>query len=88
MSRKQLRSFIGMIKYCRKMWQGCSEVLVPLAALVSKATPWKLMLVEQKAFDQAKKTVSQEMLLVYPDFNLLFEIYMDVSDTPLGSVIS
>eukprot|EP00957_Ditylum_brightwellii_P042726 3235388-Ditylum_brightwellii.AAC.1 len=73
MTRKQLHSFIGMINYYHNMWQCCSKVLAPLAALTSKTTPWKWMPVEQKAYRQAKKIVIQEMLLVYLDFNIPFK---------------
>eukprot|EP00957_Ditylum_brightwellii_P099325 7565748-Ditylum_brightwellii.AAC.1 len=44
--------------------------------------------VEQKAFDWTKKVVSQEMLLVYPDFNQPFEMHTDATDTQLEMVIS
>eukprot|EP00957_Ditylum_brightwellii_P154340 11745048-Ditylum_brightwellii.AAC.1 len=52
-TRKQLCSFIGMINYYCNMGQGCSKVIVPLAALISNATPWKWTSVEQKGFKQA-----------------------------------
>eukprot|EP00957_Ditylum_brightwellii_P081596 6207424-Ditylum_brightwellii.AAC.1 len=55
---------------------------------MSKATPWKWTSIEQKASNWAKKIVSQEMLLAYPDSNLLFEIHMDTSDNQLRVVIS
>eukprot|EP00957_Ditylum_brightwellii_P167812 12774302-Ditylum_brightwellii.AAC.1 len=87
-TKKQLHSFIGMINYYCKMWQDDSEVLVPLAVLISKATPWKWTPVEQKAFEWAKKIFIHEMLLAYPDFNIPFEVHMDTSDTQLGAVIS
>eukprot|EP00957_Ditylum_brightwellii_P204767 15340756-Ditylum_brightwellii.AAC.1 len=66
----------------------CSEVLAPLALLISKATPWKWMHVKQTAFKKADKIISQEALLAYLDFNVLFEIHTDASDTQLGAVIS
>eukprot|EP00957_Ditylum_brightwellii_P128748 9821513-Ditylum_brightwellii.AAC.1 len=40
-TRKQLCSFKGMINYYCDMWQGHSEALAPLLALMSKSTPWK-----------------------------------------------
>eukprot|EP00957_Ditylum_brightwellii_P002945 224965-Ditylum_brightwellii.AAC.1 len=70
------------------MSQGHSKVLPLPAMLASKATPWKWMSFEQKAFDQAKKIVSQETLLAYPYFNIPFEIHTDASDTQLRAVIS
>eukprot|EP00957_Ditylum_brightwellii_P011470 866848-Ditylum_brightwellii.AAC.1 len=72
-----------MINYYCNMWQGGSKVLVLFAALASKTTPWKWMSVEQKAFDQAKKIVSQEMLLAYLDFHILFKGHTDASDTQI-----
>eukprot|EP00957_Ditylum_brightwellii_P185068 14093586-Ditylum_brightwellii.AAC.1 len=63
------------------MWQGCSHALVLLKLLRSKKTPWKWTSTEQEAFDQAKKMVSQETWLVYPYFNILFNIHMDTSNT-------
>eukprot|EP00957_Ditylum_brightwellii_P137645 10492938-Ditylum_brightwellii.AAC.1 len=59
----------------------CSKLLAPLAMLTSKATQWKWMSVKQKAFEWAKKIVSQEVLLAHPDFNILFEVHTDASDT-------
>eukprot|EP00957_Ditylum_brightwellii_P154329 11744487-Ditylum_brightwellii.AAC.2 len=56
--------------------------------LTSKATPWKWKSVEQKAFKWAKKIVSQEILLAYPNFNILFKAHTDTSDTHFGVVIS
>eukprot|EP00957_Ditylum_brightwellii_P095543 7277349-Ditylum_brightwellii.AAC.1 len=35
-----------------------------------------------------KNIISQEVLLAYPDFNILFEIHADASGTRLGVVIS
>eukprot|EP00957_Ditylum_brightwellii_P143017 10897260-Ditylum_brightwellii.AAC.1 len=87
-TRKQLRSFIGMISYYHNMWHDRGKVLAPLATLMPKATPWIWTSVKQKAFKQAKKIVCQEMLLEYPDFSIPFEVHQDASDTQLGAVIS
>eukprot|EP00957_Ditylum_brightwellii_P078867 5997087-Ditylum_brightwellii.AAC.2 len=53
-TKKQLHSFIEMINYYWDIWHGPSKVLAPLALLMSKATPWKWMHVEQTAFNKAK----------------------------------
>ena len=31
-TKKQLRTFIGLISYCRDIWQHRSEILTPLSA--------------------------------------------------------
>eukprot|EP00957_Ditylum_brightwellii_P123939 9447660-Ditylum_brightwellii.AAC.1 len=77
-----------MINYYCDMWQGCSKVLVVLTALTSKTTLWKWTSTKQEAFEWVEKIVSQETLLVYPDFNILFGMHMDASDTLLGIAIS
>ena len=35
-TKKQLRSFIGLIKYFRDMWQHRSKILTPLTSMTSK----------------------------------------------------
>ena len=42
---------------------------------------------EQKAFEEAKRMVSREAILTYPDFTNPFHIYTDASDYQLGAVI-
>ena len=87
-TRKQLRSFIGMVNYYRDMWIRRSDVLAPLAALTSKTTKWNWTEEHQKAFDTMKKIIAKEVLLAYPDFNDEFVIHTDASHTQLGAVIS
>ena len=86
--RKELRKFIGMINYYRDMWTKRSETLAPLTRLCSKKNKWQWTEVEQKAFDTIKKTVSKEVLLSYPNFNLPFDIHTYASKYQLGAVIS
>jgi len=49
-TRKELRSFVGVVNCCRDMWVRRSHVLAPLAALTSKTTKWKWEPQHQKAF--------------------------------------
>eukprot|EP00957_Ditylum_brightwellii_P200233 15264367-Ditylum_brightwellii.AAC.1 len=46
------------------------------------------MHVEQTAFEKAKKIISQETPLAYPDFNVPFEIHTEASGTQLEVVTS
>ena len=43
--------------------------------------------VEQKAFDDIKRTVTHDTLLEYPDLNKRFDIHTDSRDNQLVSVI-
>lgn len=87
-TRKQLRSFIGLINYYRDMWSKRSELLAPLSTLTSDKNKWKLTSVEQEAFDKIKQVLSRENLLAFPNFDLPFTIHTDASKTQLGAVIS
>ena len=87
-TKKQLRSFIGIINYYRDMWKHRSDILTPLSGMTSKEAKWDWTPACQKAFDDIKKVVSRETLLSYPDFNEPFEIHTDASKLQLGAVIS
>ena len=78
-NKKQVRSFIGLVNYYRYMGAKQSNLLQPLTALTSNKVKFKWTFVEQKAFDEIKKIVTRETLLIYPDFNKRFDIYTDVS---------
>jgi transposase InsO family protein len=87
-TKRQLRSFIGLINYYRDAWIRRSDITAPLTALCGKNAKWRWTEIEQKAFDMTKRLVSREVLLSYPVFNETFDIHTDASDTQLGSVIS
>jgi len=87
-TRKELRSFIGVVNYYRDMWVRRSHVLAPLAALTSKSTKWKWEDQHRKAFAMAKRIIAKETLLAYPDFNKPFQIHTDASHYQLGAVVS
>jgi hypothetical protein len=98
---KELQRFLGMVQYYRDMWQKRSEMLAPLTNLVgecgetkttkknkTKKKPWRWESIHQQAFDNVKTTIAKEVVLAYPDFTKLFEIYTDASMMQLGSVIT
>ncbi len=87
-TRKQLRSFIGMVNYYRDMWPKRSHILAPLSALTSSKVKWEWTLEHQSAFDATKVAIAQETLLTYPDFNKPFVIHTDASKVQLGACIS
>jgi hypothetical protein len=87
-TRKELRSFIGLVNYYRDMWIHRSETLAPLHTLTSKLVKFVWTDEHQQAFEQAKKIVSREVLLAFPDFNKPFDIHTDASLLQLGAVIT
>ena len=87
-TRKQLRSFIGMVNYYRDMWPQRSHLLAPLSSLTSSTAKWDWTEQCQKAFEDMKKLIAKETLLTYPNFNKTFEIHTDASKVQLGACIS
>ena len=87
-TKRQLRSFIGLCNFYRDMWQHRADVLAPLTKLTSKTAKWEWGQAQQLAFERAKKIVSREVMLAFPDFNKPFEIHTDASNTQLGAVIA
>ena len=98
---KELRRFLGMVQYYRDLWAKRSEMLAPLTDLVgecgqtkvtrakgTKRVPWHWDEVHQKAFDMVKATIAKDVVLAYPDYDKVFEVYTDASSTQLGSVIT
>jgi hypothetical protein len=89
---RQLRHFLGMVQYYRDLWARWSKMLAPLTSLGgecsqtkttkakgTKEVPWHWDEVHQKAFNHVKATIAKDVVLAYPDFNKVFEIYIDAS---------
>ena len=98
---KELCHFLGMVQYYRDLWAKRSEMLSPLTDLVgqcgqtkttrakgTKKVPWHWEEVHQKAFETVKATIAKDIVLAYPDYNKVFEVNTDASDTQLGAVIT
>jgi hypothetical protein len=76
-------------------------MLAPLTSLVgecgqtkvtrakgNKKAPWLWDEVHQRAFNHVKATIAREVVLAYPDYSKIFEIYTDASSKQLGAVIT
>ena len=85
---KQLRVLIGVINHNRYIWSRQLHILHPLTALTFPKVDLKWTDVEQKLFDEIKRTVAHNTLLAYPYFNKRLDIQTDASNHQLGAVIS
>jgi hypothetical protein len=98
---RELRHFLGMVQYYRDLWARRRKMLAPLTSLVgecgqtkvtrangTKKAPWHWDEVHQRAFNLIKATIAREVVLVYPDYSKVFEIYTDASSKQLGAVIT
>ena len=87
-TRKELRSFIGMVNYYRDLYPRRSHILAPLSSMTSTKVRWKWTEEHQQAFEEKKKVIAKETLLAFPDFTKPFEIHTDASKIQLGACIS
>ena len=100
-SVKTLRHFLGLVQYYRDLWEKRSDVLAPLTDLVgesgetkvtkrngTKKIPFHWDQSHQKAFEAIKTTIARDVVLAYPDYSQVFEIYTDASSRQLGAVIT
>ncbi len=98
---KELIHFLGMVQYYRDLWARRSKMLAPLTSLVgecgqtkvsrakgTKKEPWHWDEVHQRAFNHVKATIAREVVLAYPDYSKVIEIYTDASSKQLGAVIT
>ena len=69
------------------MWAKWSHLLQPLTAFTSNKVKFKLTVFKQKLFDEIKRIVARDDLLIYPDFNKRFDIHTDASEFQLGAVL-
>ncbi len=54
----------------------------------AKKVPWHWDKVHQRAFNHVKATIAKGVVLAYPDYSKVFEIYTDASSKQLGAVIT
>jgi hypothetical protein len=54
----------------------------------TKKVPWHWDAVHQRAFDHVQATIARDVVLDYPDYSEVFEIYTDASSKQLGAVIT
>jgi hypothetical protein len=98
---KELRHFLGMMQYYRDLWARRRKMLAPLTSLVgefgqtkvtrakgTKKAPWHGDEVHQRAFNHVKAMIAREVVLAYPDYSKVFEIYTNASSKQLGAVIT
>ena len=68
-TRRELRSFLGIVNYYRDMWIRRSHVLAPLASLTSKNAKWSWGEAQQKAFAMAKRIIAREVWVSQKNFS-------------------
>ncbi len=87
-----VRTFVGLLNWYRDFWPRRSHLLAPFTSLLSglsgnKRAPIQWTDELERCFNEVKKVISEQTLLVYPNHNEVFEVYCDASDFALGCAI-
>jgi hypothetical protein len=84
---KQLRSFLGLMSYKRRIVPNFSHIAAPLHKLLKKVAVYEWTVVHEQAFQTLKGKVTPPVLR-YPDFNQPFILTTDAIGEGLGAVLS
>ena len=88
-TKKQVRSFLGLVGFYRKYIANFEEIATPLTNLTTKGSPnhvvWEKQ--HQVAFDSLKSQIVKQPILHIPDFDLRFILQTDASDSGIGAVL-
>ena len=85
---KSLQEFIGMVTYYHRFLPGIAKVLAPLHSAISgkkRKLAWNPAL--QTAFSQAKKAITQAVMLSFPRRNARLQLMTDASDHAIGAAL-
>ena len=87
-NRKELRQFLGLANcYCQFV-ADYSKVVYPLHKLLTKGNSLHWDSKCQNAFDELQHRLVSPPILVFPDFEQQFILYIDASDSAIGGVLS
>ena len=91
-TKKQLRSFLGVVGFFRRFIPHFSEMAAPLTDLLSGrkrgeiGTEWYEQ--HQHAFEKLKMSLTCHPILKAPNFSEPFEMYTDASDLGISAVLT
>lgn len=88
-TKKQVRSFIGMVGFYRKFIPNFSILSAPLTDLTKKGQPNKVKWtdVHDRAFQTLKNAMVSSPILILPDLNKPFVLRTDASSRAIGAAL-
>ena len=88
-TKKEVRSFLGMAGYYRQYIPDYSTIAAPLTDLTKKSVPNKVTWapVHQKSFDKLKSMLSSQPVLRLVDMTKTFSLQTDASDVGVGGAL-
>ena len=87
-SPKEIKQFLGLIGYYRKFVPRFSDLAGPLNALTRKNTKFKWTQKCQESFEFLNTSLMTDPILIYPDPNLPYVLFMDASKYAWACVLT
>ena len=84
----ELKSYLGLLTYYSKFLPNMADVLAPLYTLLRKDVEWRWSEVEQHAFENSKKSLTTQTLLVHFNPNFPLILMCDASSYGIGAVLA
>ena len=84
-----MRSFLGLTGFYRDFIPNYSDIALPLTMLTRKGSSDKVKWgdSQERSFIQLKHSLDNPPILHLPDFDRMFILKVDASDTGLGAVL-
>ncbi|MBW0550514.1 hypothetical protein O181_090229 [Austropuccinia psidii MF-1] len=86
-NKKEIQSFLGFAGSYRQHIKDFASIERPLYKLCDKDTVFEMIVDRVKAFESLIQALTTAPLLLMPDFNLPFKIYIDASGDGLGAAL-
>ncbi|XP_041785534.1 uncharacterized protein K02A2.6-like [Anopheles merus] len=83
----ELRSYLGAVNFYGRFVRNIHELRHPMDQLLKKDVKWQWTPACQQAFDQFKRTLQSNLLLMHYDPKLPIIVAADASSTGIGAVI-
>ena len=84
---KELRSFLGLGGYYRRIVRNFGILSKPLTDLLRKGQIFAWTTVIDQSFQAVKQALTSAPVLALPDFNKQFVMKTDASDKGIGAVL-
>ena len=85
----EVRSFHGLASFYRKFIRNFSHINAPMLETIRKNNqPFMWTKEAERSFQTLKRKVSEQLVLVFPDFRKPFQVRCDASGRDIGAVLS
>ena len=86
-SKKQVRSFLGLCGWYRRLIPHFADLTAPLTMLLKKKQRWQWGKAQDRAFQKLKKALVTYPIVHCPDYDYPFFVATDASDVGIGGYL-